>query len=103
MKTAQKNATGHRIQQKPGMSFAQEIHKLIMDNLDNLLPRLNALNNLLSDRLLTDLLNKFPRYLEVHIRLQKRHPHLPQRVRHVGVADFPHPAQISEHLLQFSA
>ena len=70
-----------------------------MNDFDDLLPRLNALHDLLAERFILDILDEVARDLEIHVRVQQRHAHLAQRLGHVGFGDLPQPAQIAKGLL----
>ena len=56
-----------------------------MDDFDDLLSRLDALNDFLADGLGFDALDKIARDLEIHVGLQQRQPDLAEGLTDVGL------------------
>jgi len=67
---------------------AEEIDELIVNDFDDLLPRLNALDDFLAEGFCFDALDEVARDLEIHVRFQQRHAHLTQRFANVFLGDF---------------
>ncbi len=81
--------------------FPHQRHQFIMHNLDDLLSRGDAVENLLSERPLLRLLNEILGDLVVDVGFQQRQPHLAQRIGNVLLRQLAVPAQVLEHRLQF--
>ena len=58
-----------------------------MDDLDDLLARLDALNDLLPHGLGLDPLDKVARHLEIHVRLEQGKTYFPQGIAHVALGN----------------
>src|SRR2546425_3754244 len=82
---------------------AQQSDQLVVDDFDDLLARLNALNDLLADRLFLDSLDEIAGDLEIDIGVQQRHPDLAQRISHVGLGNLSQSAQVPENVLELAA
>ena len=90
-------------QRQPRVGRAEQLDQFVMDNLDDLLSRLDALHHLLSERLGLDLLDEIARHLEIDIGVQQRHAHLAQGVAGVGLGNLAQPAEVAEGVLQLLA
>ena len=82
---------------------AQQLHQLVVDDLDDLLARLNALDDLLAEGLGLDALDEIARDLEIHVGFQQGQPHFPQGFARVGLGDLAEAAQVPESVLQLAA
>ncbi len=72
-----------------------------MDDFDDLLPRLNALDDLRAERLGFDILNKVPRDLEIDIGLEQGRPHFAQGVGDIAFRDFSQPRKLRNAFCSF--
>jgi hypothetical protein len=86
-----------------GMGRAEETDHFILDDLDDLLARLDALDDFLTEGLGFDLLDEIAGDFELDIGFEQRHAHLTQGVANVGLGDFAQAAQVAEGGLQFAA
>jgi hypothetical protein len=86
-----------------GVGRPEEADHFILDDFDDLLAGLDALNDLLAQSLGLDLFDEIAGDLELDIRFQQRHADLTQGVTDVGLRDFAQAAQIAEGGLQFAA
>jgi hypothetical protein len=86
-----------------GIGRAEQSDQFIVDDLDDLLTRLNALNDLLSDGLFLDSFDEITGHLEIDVGIQQGKPHFPERVGDIGLRDLAQAAQILEYGLQFAA
>jgi hypothetical protein len=82
---------------------AEQFHQLVVDDFDDLLPRLDALDNLCAEGLNFDALNEIPRHLEIHVGFQQGQPHFPQGLARIGLGDFAEPTQVPEGVLKLAA
>jgi len=97
------HATGVAAQLQARIRRAEQLHQFVVDDLDDLLPGLNALDDLLPERLGPDALDEVARDLEVDVGLQQGLPHLPEGRAGVGLADLAQAPQIPKDLLQLAA
>src|ERR1043166_7759009 len=74
-----------------------------MDDFDDLLPWLNALDDLLPDRLRPHALDKIPRDFEIDVSLKQCQTYFAESVSSVGLGNLAEPAQIFKGVLQLSA
>ena len=74
--------------------------QFVVDDFDDLLSGLDALNHFRAKRPFLHALDEVARDFEIHVSLEQRHAHFAQRVGHVAVSDFSKPAQVFENLLQ---
>ena len=74
-----------------------------MDDFDDLLTGLDALDNFRPEGFDTDALDEIARHLEVHVGFQQRHADFAERVARVGLGNFAEAAQIAEGVLEFAA
>ncbi len=74
-----------------------------MDDFDDLLSRLDALHDFLSERFGFHPLNEIARHLKIHVRLQQCEAHLTQRLTGVFLGDFAQATQVAESVLKFAA
>src|SRR5262249_43880248 len=81
----------------------QQLDQFVVDDFDDLLAWLNALNDLLADRLLLDALDEITGDLEMDVGIQQRHPHLAQGLCDVGLGNLAESAQVSENVLELAA
>ena len=88
---------------KRGVRGTEQIHQFIVDDLDNLLAGMNALNDLLAERLGFDAFNEIAGDLEIDIGLQQGEAHLAQRIADVGLGNFAEAAQVLEGVLELVA
>jgi hypothetical protein len=72
-----------------------------MDDFDDLLAGLDALDDFLAQRLGFDLLNEIAGDLEIDVRVQQGHTDLAQGVADVAFGDFAQAAQVAEGILEF--
>ena len=87
---------------QPRILRTEQVHQFVVDNLDDLLSRLDALDDLLAERLGLDPFDEVAGHLEIHIGLEQREPDLPQRVADVGLGNLAQSAQVAEGVLQFA-
>jgi hypothetical protein len=78
-------------QVEDAVALAQELHELVVDDLDDLLAGGQRLQDVLPDGLLADAGHEVLDDLEVDVRLEQRQPDLAHGGIHVGLAD-PTPA-----------
>src|SRR5205823_3188607 len=86
-----------------GILRAEQLDHFVVDDFDDLLPGLDALNDLLAEGLFLDALDEVAGDLEIHVGVQQGHSHLAQRVGDVGIRDFSQAAQVSENVLELAA
>ena len=65
---------------QPVTAPAEQLHQLVVDDLDDLLPRGERLEDVLADGLGADALDKRLDDLEVDVGLEERHAHLAERL-----------------------
>jgi hypothetical protein len=103
MQTDHHNATGIAAESQAGIGRTEQVDQFIMDDFDDLLSWMNALDDLLAEGFDFDLLDKIPGHLEINIRVQERHADIAQGIGHIGLRDFPQSAKVAEGILQFLA
>ena len=103
MQANHQNTTRIAAQLQARIGRTEQIHQLVVDDLDNLLAGLDARNDLLPDGFGLDSLDEIPGNLEIHIRFEQSHPHLAQRFPDVVLGDFSEATQVLESVLQFAA
>ena len=74
-----------------------------MDDLDDLLARLNALDDFRAEGLGFDALDEIAGDLEIHVGFQQRQPHFAQGIADVGLGNFAEAAQVAEGVLELAA
>ena len=74
-----------------------------MDDFDDLLPRLDALNHLDADRFRLHAIDEIARHLEIDVRLQQRHAHFAQGFTDIFLGYLSEPAQVPERVLELAA
>src|SRR5256885_12354769 len=94
---------GFDVQRQTRVRRAEQGNQFIVDDLDDLLARLNALNDLLPDGFFFDAVNEIARYLEINVGVQQRQAHVAERVGNVGFGDLSQTAKVSEHVLELAA
>ena len=74
-----------------------------MDDFDDLLAGLDALDDFLAERFGFDAFDKIAGDLEIDVGFQQRQPHLAQGIADIGLGDFAQTAQIFDCVLKPSA
>ena len=97
------HAGGIAAQLQAGVLGAEQVHQLVVDDLDDLLARLNALDDLLAEGLGLDALNEVPRHLEIHVGFEQGQAHLPEGLAGIGFGDRAQAAQVPESVLELAA
>ena len=82
---------------------AEQIHEFIVDDFDDLLAGLDALDDFGADGLGLDALDEIAGDLEIHVGLQQRHADFAQGIADVGLGDFAEAAQVAEGVLELAA
>ena len=82
---------------------AEQIHKFVVDDFDDLLARLDALDDFSADGLGLDALDEIAGDLEIHVGLQQRHADFAQGIADVRLGDFAEAAQVAEGVLELAA
>ena len=100
MQTDHHHAGGIAAEIQAGVGRAEQFHQFVVDDLDDLLAGLDALDDLLADGLGLDALDEIAGDLEIDIRLEQRHAHLAQGIGDVGLGDFAEAAQVFERVLE---
>ena len=103
MQTGHQHATGIAAQLDSRVSRAEQVNQLIVNDFDNLLPGLNALDHFLAQGLGFDALNEIARDLEIDIGFQQCQPHLTQSIADVFLRNFAQPTQVLEGVLELAA
>ncbi len=103
VQTDHQDATRIRVEFERGIFGTEQVHEFIVDDFDDLLAGLDALNDLGADGFGFDALDEVAGDLEIHVGLQQRHADLAQGIGHVGLGDFSEPAQVPERVLEFAA
>jgi hypothetical protein len=73
-----------------------------VDDFDDLLARLNALDDFLPERFLLNAFNKIAGHLEIHVCFKQRHPDLAQGISDIGLGNLAEAAQVPKDILQFA-
>ena len=73
-------------------------HKLVVDNLHNLLTRGHGIEHFGAHGLFLDRLHKVAGHVEVHVGSEERATHLTQRFRHIFFGKFALPTQVLESI-----
>ena len=81
----------------------EQLDQFVVDEFDDLLAGLDALDDLLADRLLLDAINEIARHFEIHVGVQQRQADFTQRIGDVGVGNPAESAQIFENILELAA
>ena len=103
VQTDHQDATGAAAEIQPGVGRAEQVHEFVVDDFDDLLAGLDALDDFRADGLGFDALDEIAGDLEIHIGFQQRHADLAEGVGDVGLGNFSEPAQISEGVLELAA
>ena len=85
-----------------GVLGSEQIHEFVVDELDDLLAGLDALDDLLAEGFVLDAFDEIAGDLEIHIGFEQRQAHFAQRVADVGLGDFSEPAQVAECVLELA-
>ena len=94
---------GLRVELERGVLRAEQVHEFVMDDFDDLLAGLDALDDFRADGLGFDALDEIAGDLEIHVGLQQRHADFAQGIADVGLGNFPEAAQIAEGVLELAA
>ncbi len=86
-----------------GVGRAEQVHEFVMDDFDDLLAGLDALDDFRAEGLGFDALDEIARDLEIHVGLQQCHADFAQRLGDVGLGNFSEPAQVAKGVLEFAA
>jgi hypothetical protein len=103
VQTDHQDASWIGAQIQPGALRAEQVHKFVVDDFDDLLTGLDALDDLGADGLGFDALDEIARDLEIHVGFQQRHADFAERVCDVGLGNFSEPAQVSKRVLELAA
>ena len=87
----------------PAFWRAEQVHQFVVDDFDDLLAGLDALDDFRADGLGFDALDEIAGDLEIDIRFQQRHADFAQRIGDVGLGNLPEPAQVAEGVLELGA
>ena len=82
------------------MPLREDRHHLVAQRLDHLLPRSQALQDLLRGGLLANALDQLLHDLQVDVRLEEGQTDLAQAVRELGLGQVPVSPERAERLLQ---
>src|SRR5581483_3614630 len=82
---------------------AQKFDQFVMDDLDDLLAGLDALDDFLAESLGFDAFDEIAGDLEIDIGLQQGEPDLAQGISDIGLGNFAEAAQVLEGILEFAA
>jgi hypothetical protein len=88
---------------QPGIGRAEQVHEFVVDDFDDLLAGLDALDDFRADGLGFDPFDEIAGDLEIHVGFQQRHADFAQRVGHVGLGDFSEAAQVAKGVLELAA
>ena len=88
---------------QPGVGRAEQVHEFVVDDFDDLLAGLDALDDFRADGLGFDALDEIAGDLEIHVGFQQRHADFAERVGDVGLGNFPEPAQVAKGVLELAA
>jgi len=83
--------------------FAQELHHLIVNNLDDLLPGRDARENFPANRTLPYVVNELSCHLKIHVGIQEHPPYFPEGLCHVFFCNLPVTPKLLEHGFEFLA
>ena len=97
------NGTWIRIELQRCILRAEQIHEFFVDDFDDLLSGLDALDDFGADGLGFDALDEVAGDLEIHVGFQQRHADFAQGIADVGLGDLAEPAQIAEGILELAA
>ena len=86
-----------------GVLRAEQVHQFVMDDFDDLLAGLDALDDFRAEGFGFDALDEVAGDLEIHVGLQQRHADLAQGIGDVGLGNFPEAAQVAEGVLELAA
>ena len=103
MQTDHQNTTGITAQLQARIFRTEQVHQFVVDDFDDLLSWLDALNDFLPDGLYPDAFDKVAGHLEIHIGFQKRQAHFAKRLTDIVFRDLAQPAQITKRVLKFAA
>jgi len=82
------------------LAGAQQVQQLVVDDLDDLLPRGEALEDILADRALAHSCDEVAGDAQVHVRLEEDHAHLAQRLVHVALGEAAAAGDLLENAVQ---
>src|SRR5688572_18478762 len=102
METHHENRTGIAGQLERGILASEQIHQFVMDDLDDLLAGMDALNDFLAEGLFLDAINELLDHLEIDIRVQQGHPDLAEAVGDVVLGDFSKTAKVTKRVLKLA-
>src|SRR5207248_9851760 len=103
MQADQHDATGAALEFQRRISRAEQLDQLVVNNFDDLLARLDALNDLLAERFALHPLDEIAHHLEIDVRIQQGQPDLAQGVADVSFGNLAQAAQVLEGALEFAA
>ena len=86
-----------------GVGIAKQRDQFIVNDLHDLLARLNAGQHLIAEGFLLNASEEFLGHLEVDVRLQQRHTHLAQGLGDIVLRNLAQPAQVLKRTLKFAA
>ena len=82
---------------------AKEFDEFVMDDFDDLLAGMNALDDFLADGFAFDAFDEIASDLEIDVGVQQRQPHFPQRVGRICLRDPSQSAQVAKRVLKLAA
>src|SRR6185369_10737125 len=100
MQAAHEDAGGAAAEIQRRVLRPEQADELVIDDFDDLLAGLDALDDFLAERLLAHAIDEVAGDLEIDVCLEQRHAHLAQGIAHVGLGDFAEAAKVLENFLQ---
>ena len=85
-----------------GVGRAEQIDEFIVDDFDDLLAGMDALDDFLAEGLGFDAVDEIAGDLEIDIGFEKSHTDLAEGVRDIGLGDFTEAAQVLEGVLELA-
>ena len=82
---------------------AEQVHEFVIDDFDDLLAGLDALDDFRADGFGFDAFDEIAGDLEIHVGFQQRHADFAQGIGNVGLGNFSEPAQVAKGVLELAA
>ncbi len=88
---------------KRGVGRAEQVDQFIVDDFDDLLAGMDALDDFLAEGLGLDAVDEIAGDLEIDVGFEQRHADFAQGIGDVGLGNFAEAAQVFEGVLELAA
>ena len=100
MQADHQDARGIGVEVQAGVLGTEQIDEFVVNEFDDLLSGLDALDDFRAEGLGFDALNEIAGHLEIHVCFQQGHADFAQGVGNIALRNLPHAPQIAKGILE---